>query len=124
MAEIIAQVEAWAAGGEIVGLTPATESTIRLNLAGIEPHQVSAFIDLTLSRVERAVIVDAAQEADSEVLFGYFGPLDNVTRDTCTAVLTDPQNETGYTTDEIASLPVGLTEGGGYNCRHTWRPMF
>ena len=123
MAEIILRVEGWAAGGAIEGVGDVTRAAIIRQLAGIEPHQVAAFTDLLLSKVERAVIVDAAQEFNADVLFGYFGPLDSVTRDTCTQVLTDPQNDIGYTTDEIGGLPVGLVDGGGYNCSHTWRPM-
>ena len=123
MAEIILRVEGCAAGGAIEGVTMATRAAIIRQLAGIEPHQVAAFTDLLLSRVERAVIVDAAQEFNPDVLFGYFGPFDNVNRPECDFVLSDPQNSIGYTVDEIGGLPVGLVDGGGYNCRHTWRPM-
>ena len=135
MAEIILRVEGWAAGGAIEGVGDVTRAAIIRQLAGIEPHQVAAFTDLLLSRVERAVIVDAAQEFNADVLFGYFGPLDGVTRGgpgagpgICFGILTDPQNETGWTADEINAMNNGftgsvMTDGGGYGCRHTMRPM-
>ncbi len=113
MNQIIRMVEGWTEGTEILGLSDNIVRQIHLQLAGIEPHQVAAFTDLLLSQVERAVIVDAAQEFNPDVLLSYFGPLDSVTRDTCTQVLTDPQNDIGYTVEEIGTLPVGLTDGGG-----------
>ena len=72
--EIIAKVQGWINGDNIEGVTEATRFAIKRQLAGIETHQVAAFADLLLSRVERAVIVDSAQEVNPEVLFAYFGP--------------------------------------------------
>ena len=120
--QIVARVQSWIDGAAITGVTEATRTAIVAQLAGIETFQVAAFTDLLLSRVERAVIVDAAQEVNPEVLFTYFGPLDDVTRDICVEALSDPRNDTGFTVDEIETLAVDLVDGGGFNCRHTWRP--
>lgn len=121
--QIVARVQGWINGVPITGVTEATRTSIIAQLAGIETFQVAAFTDLLLSRVERAVIVDAAQEVDPEVLFTYFGPNDDVTRDICLEALSDPRNDTGFTVDEInGDLAVDLVDGGGFNCRHTWRP--
>ena len=120
--EIIAKVQGWINGDNIEGVTEATRFAIKRQLAGIETHQVAAFADLLLSRFERAVIVDAAQEFNPEVLFTYFGPLDGATRGICVDALTDIRNDTGFTIDEISGLAVGLIDGGGHHCRHTFRP--
>ena len=52
--------------------------------------------------------------------YKYIGVLDGVTRDVCKAVLTSKQNQTGFTEDEINSLPVRKDTRGGFNCRHDW----
>lgn len=133
--QIIARIQGWIDGAVITGVTEATRTSIIAQLAGIETFQVAAFTDLLLSRVERSVIVDAAQEVSPEILFTYFGPLDSVTRGApgagegvCFDILTDPRNETGWTASELQSIDNGqtgnvLTDGGGYNCRHTPRPI-
>ena len=128
MAEIILRVEGWAAGGAIEGVGDVTRAAIIRQLAGIEPHQVAAFTDLLLSRVERAVIVDTAQEFNLDVRYEYFGPLYNLTRDFCLDTLTDPRQNEGWTAAEIEGLSNGqtgsaMTDGGGYNCRHQFIPI-
>lgn len=55
-------------------------------------------------------------------LFVYEGPDDELTRDTCKAVLDDPRQETGWTKEDINDSPVSFIECGGYNCRHDWMP--
>ena len=61
-----------------------------------------------------------AFEEKTDQKFIYVGVRDNLNRQECADVLDDSQNDTGYTVDEIASLPVGLTDRGGFNCRHDW----
>ena len=50
----------------------------------------------------------------------YFGPLDEKTRDSCTATKTDPNQETGWTAEQVESSQTPFIEAGGYNCRHEW----
>lgn len=73
----------------------------------------------------RAVTAGKAKDLGFE-LFIYIGPNDDVTRDFCEGVLAkDPPI---YTSSEIDSMNNGqglpvITYGGGYNCRHQWRPI-
>ena len=70
--------------------------------------------------------VQAAQKAfegDEEQRFKYVGPNDNKTREICKEVLSDSQNNKGFTFAEIEKLPVTFTEGGKYNCRHEFVPV-
>lgn len=57
--------------------------------------------------------------------FKYLGPLDQVTRKFCEHVL---EEGPVYTLEEIQAMDNGqglpvMTYGGGYNCRHQWRPV-
>jgi hypothetical protein len=59
--------------------------------------------------------------------FKYFGPQDAITRPFCEELLEDGPV---YTRQEIAEMDNGQTgagsvmvAGGGYNCRHHWRPV-
>ena len=59
--------------------------------------------------------------------FLYIGPLDKVTRDFCGDVLTR-RSPPIYTLNEILKMNNDqgldvLTSGGGFNCRHQWRPI-
>lgn len=73
----------------------------------------------------RTVTAAKAQELGFNLMI-YIGPEDQVTRPFCSEVLSrDPAI---YTIDEIKSMNNGqglsvLEYGGGYNCRHQWRPI-
>lgn len=79
-------------------------------------------LNTALIAYQRVAHFEAANEAGIDK-FLYVGPLDRITRPFC-------QEHVGkvYTRDEIASLdneqglPVEVY-GGGYNCRHHWRPV-
>ncbi|KPK95801.1 hypothetical protein AMJ80_03575 [bacterium SM23_31] len=75
-----------------------------------------------ISVFDRTIKSENFKEAGIEK-FIYFGPLDELTRDTCRAALTDPRQQTGWTIEEINNSPVGFTIGGGWNCRHEWLPF-
>lgn len=90
--------------------------------------QIKTEINTTMQSFNRAVTVQKAIDIFGEnPRFLYIGPFDAATRDFCEDVLTkrDPPI---YSLREIQNmdneqgLPV-LTSGGGYNCRHDWRPV-
>jgi hypothetical protein len=88
-------------------------------------NQMDAEINTMISTFNRTVTANKAQELGFE-LMQYLGPDDQVTRPFCREVLSrDPAI---YTIDEILEmdneqgLPV-LESGGGWNCRHQWRPI-
>ena len=77
-----------------------------------------------LAQFDRATQKAMYEEAGIE-RFQYFGPNDEVTRDSCKTVLSDPRNEEGFTIDEINAMPdVDFVLGGRpyYNCRHEFLP--
>lgn len=82
-------------------------------------------LNTAIQGFSRAVTAGKAKDLGFD-LFIYIGPDDDVTRDFCESVLSkDPPI---YTADEIDSLDNGqglsvMTFGGGYNCRHQWRPI-
>ena len=83
-------------------------------------------LNTSLQAFNRTVTITKAKDVGFE-LFEYLGPDDNVTRDFCEAVLND-RDPPIYSLDEIARMDNGqgldvLTHGGGYNCRHQWRPI-
>ncbi len=86
---------------------------------------ITTELNTAVQGFSRAVTAGKAKDLGFD-LFIYIGPDDDVTRDFCTQVLSkDPPI---YTTDEIDALDnrQGLsvmTFGGGYNCRHQWRPI-
>lgn len=88
-------------------------------------NQVKTETQTLLAGFSRAVTVGKAKELGFD-LFIYLGPDDKVTRPFCERVLAkDPPI---YSTDEIASMNNGqgldvFSYGGGYNCRHDWRPI-
>lgn len=86
---------------------------------------VTTELNTAVQGFSRAVTAGKAKDLGFD-LFIYIGPDDDVTRDFCVEVLSkDPPI---YTADEIDSLDNGqglsvMTFGGGYNCRHQWRPI-
>ncbi len=78
-----------------------------------------------LAQFDRATAKAMYEEAGIE-RFQYFGPNDEVTRDSCLSVLNDPKNEEGFTLEEINAMPdVDFVLGGRpyYNCRHEFLPV-
>lgn len=82
-------------------------------------------LNTALMSFNRAVQARKAEELGFD-LFIYTGPDDNVTRPFCEELLErDPPI---YTIEEINAMDNGqdlpvLISGGGYNCRHDWRPI-
>lgn len=78
-----------------------------------------------LAQFDRATAKAMYENAGVE-RFQYFGPSDEVTRDSCLKVLNDPQNEEGFTIEEINAMQdVDFVLGGRpyYNCRHEFLPV-
>lgn len=90
-------------------------------------------LNTSLQAFSRTMTANKAEELGFE-LFVYLGPDDSVTRDFCDECLkgkapgVKPRSVAIYTRDEIARMNNGqdldvMTHGGGYNCRHQWRPI-
>tara|TARA_Y100000310_G_scaffold308796_1_gene352261 strand:- start:28 stop:723 length:696 start_codon:yes stop_codon:yes gene_type:complete len=102
----------------IISGTPAKDLSARLfESFGKDKILTSAQTRLlvrdSFSRLSDATRGEILKDAD--VLWTYIGPLDELTRDECVSVLSDPQNEIGYKFNE---LPLPIDIKGGWNCRH------
>jgi hypothetical protein len=91
--------------------------------AGDAPiHHLRTEMNTALMAYGRIVNMEKAEKAGFEK-FIYIGPDDDITRPFCGEHL-----DKIYTADEIAALDNGQglpveIYGGGYNCRHQWRPV-
>lgn len=91
-------------------------------------RQVRAEINTSMTSFNRTVTAKKAIDLYGDnPSFIYLGPIDKVTRPFCSGVLTG-RTPAIYTLSEINGMkndqiePV-ITYGGGYNCRHVWRPV-
>lgn len=88
-------------------------------------NQIKTEVNTALHSFHQTATINQAKELGIEK-FIYVGPDDDVTRDFCAEVLErDPPI---YTIDEIEAMDNGqgldvFTTGGGWNCRHEWRPV-
>lgn len=82
-------------------------------------------INTSLQAFSRSITVQKSKDLGFD-LMEYIGPDDAITRPFCEDLLT--RNPPIYTMKEIeklkndSDLPVSIY-GGGYNCRHHWRPI-
>lgn len=109
-------------------LVPISAQAIRANLvgrfAGIELDAMT-YAQTAVETQMRETWIAAGQNAGVEE-YEYEGPDDLITRPFCRKLL-----EAGgkYTLEQIQQMDNGqglpvLTSGGGWNCRHMWRPVF
>lgn len=82
-------------------------------------------LNTAIMTFNRTVTVSKSQELGFD-LFLYIGPDDKITRPFCHEVLS--KSPPIYTIDEIDGMDNGqglpvFSAGGGYNCRHHWRPV-
>jgi hypothetical protein len=87
--------------------------------------QVKTELNTALQGFYRTVTAAKSKELGFE-LFRYIGPDDDITRPFCESLL--ERDPAIYTIDEIEAMDNDqglsvLTFGGGYNCRHQWRPV-
>lgn len=107
-------------GGEPFDVTEFVEDK-----TGVLANQLNAEVNTQLATFSRTITANKAQELGFELMI-YLGPDDKITRDFCKDLLDkDPPI---YTIEEINKMDNGqglsvLTSGGGYNCRHQWRPI-
>lgn len=108
----------------ITGETPNFTS-LRDDLGNKLVSNLETEINTGLMAFNRSVTVSKAQDLGFDS-FIYLGPEDNITRPFCEKLL--QKKPPIYTLDEIQQMDNGqdlpvLTYGGGYNCRHQWRPV-
>lgn len=103
------------------------------DVTGRAAANIETELNTAVMSYNRALQFNKAEEYGLD-LFIYIGPDDKITRDFCQSVLSgdvdglEPRDVPIYTTEEIQGmdnlqdLPVS-TSGGGWNCRHHWRPI-
>lgn len=87
--------------------------------------QIQTEVNTSLMAFNRTVTVNKAIDLGFD-LFVYIGPDDKITRDFCKHLL--DRSPPIYKLSEIKGMKNGqdldvFTYGGGYNCRHQWRPI-
>lgn len=91
-------------------------------------NQIATEIQTGMAAFNRTVTVTKAKDLLGEdPSFLYLGQFDKVTRPFCQGLLSK-RSPAIYTLSEINSMSNGQLEpviayGGGYNCRHEWRPI-
>ena len=112
-----AQVQQQVALGGFTGLT--TEQVMaNIETAALSSAQVETLVTTSLHNYSRTVSSSIIQEQPDDTLNWYIGPADGKTRDICLQQISAGK----ITQKEIISNFGGsvLTQGGGFNCRHTW----
>ena len=94
---------------------------------GITGREAQSLLGDAFSRFSNSTQAKAFQEFP-EQKFIYVGPNDAVTRDACQRVLSGSMSNDGFTAKEINALAngsdfFGISDRGGYNCRHDWVPI-
>lgn len=89
-------------------------------------NQIKTEVNTALNSFYQTATITQAKRLGIEK-FIYVGPDDDVTRDFC-AELLEGKDPPIYTLDEILAMDNGqgldvFTSGGGWNCRHEWRPV-
>ena len=85
--------------------------------AKLTESQIGSLVNTSLRTMSRTAFASGANEMPADTKYTYEGPLDDRTRDYCLDVL----SAGAMTQDEInAQFPGAFTDGGGFNCRHSW----
>ena len=104
--------------GIIGGSSRAQIAEAIKEVSGFRPDQVETLIDTSQRVFSRSVTAAMADELPEETKYVYSGALDDKTRDICVQML----SAGALTRAEIeAEFGNAFIEGGGWNCRHSWR---
>ena len=106
--------------GVFTGLTEA-EIISNITSAALSESQVETLLTTALNNYSRSINLMMMEEAPTNTLYQYVGPIDGRTRDICLKM----GGEQPITMSEIEKAygRSVLTYGGGYNCRHAWEEI-
>ena len=110
-----------ALSGQTVGETTARLSAMAESEL-VANHHIQTLADTSITRFNRQMIVKKAEEAGVDK-YEYVGLIIETSRDFCRKWIGQI-----LTKDEINALDNGqtsnvMTDGGGFNCMHLWRPV-
>ena len=106
--------------GVFTGLTEA-EIISNITSAALSEAQVETLLTTALNNYSRSINLMMMEEAPTNTLYQYVGPIDGRTRDICLK-MGGEQPITMSEIDKAYGRSV-LTYGGGYNCRHAWEEI-
>ena len=106
--------------GVFTGLTEA-EIISNITSAALSQSQVETLLTTALNNYSRSINLMMMEEAPTNTLYQYVGPIDGRTRDICLK-MGGEQPITMSEIDKAYGRSV-LTYGGGYNCRHAWEEI-
>ena len=104
--------------GALQGLSRDTMRAAIADVSGFTAPQVRTIIDTSVRVFSRSVTAAMADNLPDTAKYIYVGPVDDKTRDICLAMVAAGP----LTQAEVdAQFPGGFVDGGGFNCRHSWR---
>jgi len=104
--------------GALQGLSRETMKAAIADVTGFSAPQVKTIIDTSMRVFSRSVTASMADNLPETAKYIYVGPVDGKTRDICLAMVAAGE----MTREQIASqFPGAFIDGGGHNCRHSFR---
>lgn len=86
----------------------------------LRKDQVQTLVDTLTATYSRQVQAVMSRDVPEDTLYVYAGPVDDKTRSICLEMMSAGE----LTKSEIeAQFPGAFLDGGGFNCRHEWRPV-
>lgn len=107
----------------VMGARPLTDLLEDIeDVLDVSAKEARTFYDTAVSAYSRQVDQIHTSGALDE-LFVYVGPMDIVTRPFCRAHVGKVYDREAISEMDNGQLPDVLITGGGYNCRHAWKPV-
>ena len=99
----------------VIGGLSEEAFALRLERIGFQPHQANALVNENLRRFSRSVTNEMANNAPTETLYIWDGPVDGKTSDECLQLISlGPMTQAEF--DSV--LPGVFINGTHFNCRH------
>ena len=99
----------------VIGGLDEEAFALRLERIGFQPHQANALVNENLRRFSRSVTNEMANNASTDTLYIWEGPVDERTSDECLRLISlGPMTQ-----EEFESVfPGAFINGTHFNCRH------
>ena len=99
----------------VIGGLSEEAFALRLERIGFQPHQANALVNENLRRFSRSVTNEMANNASTDTLYIWEGPVDDRTSDECLQLM----GLGPMTQEEFESVfPGAFINGTHFNCRH------
>ena len=99
----------------VIGGLDEEAFALRLERIGFQPHQANALVNENLRRFSRSVTNEMANNASTDTLYIWDGPVDERTSDECLQLISlGPMTQAEFE----SILPGVFINGTHFNCRH------